>query len=475
MADNENKKPNEKVKNETISKEIKNERKKNTETKEITPNKKETNIKKEETNGNYFTGIIGAVIGGAIGAVPWIIAYIYGNMMIALLAILIAGGAYYGYKICKGKMTKKVTLIITIISIIIVAIVSLLIIPAILIHTEGMNTNWATIEYLYQDEEFTSGIIRDTFIAIVFTAVGVAVINSSIKKDLEEGVANKEQTPEEFAKEKQEAISKIKPIFEKYNAVSKEHTIDKIELEAELELNNIDKKLLTTLQSVEIVKKEKGKFYYNSENENKEIIPKKKMSKSNIIAIIVAVIAIIAVIAIVIYGYNKKNATIVYNDGTVSFEMNTTWIEYSNYYAGGWNYYKYISNMPLSNTNEIDANEIDYTTYPAMLNVNYYELDTNEYSSLQEIADYMAEYINSAEDKPEYEQEITKTEKGYEVLKIKAKYNTEPAQVEYMYYILNGNTVATVDGYSFTLNDEKELAKVVENVANSFDWVTVSE
>ena len=427
----------------------------------------------KKASGNYFTGIIGAIIGGAIGAVPWIIAYIYGNMMIALLAILIAGGAYYGYKICKGKITKKVTIIITIISIIIVALVSLLIIPVILIHTEGMNTNLATIQYLYQDEEYTSAIIRDTLIAIVFTAVGVAVVNSSIKKDLEEGVTNKEQTPEEFAKEKQEAISKIKPIFEKYNAVTKEHTIDKIELEAELELNKIDKKLLTTLQSVEIVKKEKGKFYYNAENENKEITPKKKMSKSNIVAIVVAVIAIIAVIAIVVYGYNQKNATIVYNDGTVSFEMNATWIEYSNYYAGGWNYYKYISNMPLANTNEIDANEIDYSTYPAMLNVNYYEVDTSEYSSIQEVADYMAEYINSAEDKPEYEQEISKTEKGYDVLKIKATYNTEPAQVEYMYYILNGNVMATVDGYSFTLSDEKELAKVVADVANSFEWVGV--
>ena len=461
MADNENKKSNEEVNKKPVEK-------KNTANQE--KNKK---VETKEISGSYITGIIGAIIGGAIGAVPWIIAYIYGNMMIALLAILIAGGAYYGYKICKGKITKKVTIIITIISIIIVALVTLLIIPVILIHTEGMNTNMATIQYLYKDEEFTSAIIRDTLIAIVFTAVGVAVVNSSIKKDLEEGVTNKEQTPEEFAKEKQEAISKIKPIFEKYNAVSKEHTIDKIELEAELELNKIDKKLLTTLQSVEIVKKEKGKFYYNTENENKEITPKKKISKSNIIAIVVAVIAIIAVIAIVIYGYNQKNATIVYNDGTVSFEMNATWIEYSNYYAGGWNYYKYISNMPLANTNEIDANEIDYSTYPAMLNVNYYDVDTSEYSSIQDVADYMTEYINSAEDKPEYEQEISKTEKGYDVLKIKATYNTDPAQVEYMYYILNGNVMATVDGYSFTLSDEKELAKVVADVANSFEWVGV--
>ena len=38
----------------------------------------------KKASGSYVTGIIGAIIGGAIGAVPWIIAYIYGNMMIAL-------------------------------------------------------------------------------------------------------------------------------------------------------------------------------------------------------------------------------------------------------------------------------------------------------------------------------------------------------------------------------------------------------
>ena len=116
---------------------------------------KETNkveIKKEiikVNKSNYITGILGAIVGGFIGAVPWILAYIYGNMMIAILAIFIAGGAYYGYKICKGKVTKKLPIIIMLISIIIVAITSLLIIPIILIHTEGFNVNIETIKYLY--------------------------------------------------------------------------------------------------------------------------------------------------------------------------------------------------------------------------------------------------------------------------------------------------------------------------------------
>ena len=424
------------------------------------------------SNVNYITGIIGAVIGGFIGAVPWILAYIYGNMMIAILVIFIAGGAYYGYKLCKGKVTKKLPIIIMLISIIIVAITSLLIIPIILIHTEGLNVSVNTIKYLYQTSEFEAEIIKDTIIAVVFTVIGGGVITAKIKQELAEGtINNKEQTPEELKSLKEQAIEKIKPIFEQYNAISKEHTIDKIELEAELEEKSIDKKLLDILKSVEIVKKEKGKFYYNQENENKEIKPKKQISKSNLIAIVIVIIALIASIAIIVTGQSKKNETKEVTDGVIKFDVNTTWTEYTNYYTSGWNYYKYISNFPIENANEIDVNNIDYTTYPAGLNVSYFQVDTAEFDSIEKIKEYMVEYINSAEDKPEIEQEISKTEKGYDVLKLKVTYNTEPEQIEYMYYILNNDMVATVDVYSFNMKDENEIENVVENIANSIEWV----
>ena len=160
-------------------------------------NKKENNTElKKVNNVNYITGVIGAIVGGFIGAVPWILAYIYGNMMIAILAIFIAGGAYFGYKLCKGKVTKKLPIIIMLISIIIVAITSLLIIPIILIHTEGLNVSIDTIKYLYQNSEFEAGIIRDTVIAVVFTVIGGGVIRAKIKQELAEGtINNKEQTP----------------------------------------------------------------------------------------------------------------------------------------------------------------------------------------------------------------------------------------------------------------------------------------
>ena len=436
-------------------------------------NKKENNTElKKVNNVNYITGVIGAIVGGFIGAVPWILAYIYGNMMIAVLAIFIAGGAYYGYKLCKGKVTKNLPIIIMLISIIIVAITSLLIIPIILLHTEGFNVNVETLEYLYQDSEFAAGIIKDTIIAVVFTIIGGGVITANIKQELAgKTIDDKAMAPEELKKLKEQAIEQLKPIFEKYNAVTKEHTIDKIELEAELEEKEIDKKLLDILKSVEIVKKEKGRFYYNSENESKELKPKKQMSKSNIIAIIVGIIAVVAVVAIIITGQSKKNETTEVTDGVIKFDINTTWTEYTNYYTSGWNYYKYISNFPIENANEVDVNNIDYSTYPAGLNISYFQIDTTEYDSIDKISNYMTEYINSAEEKPELEQETIKTKNGYDAVKLKLIYNTEPEQVEYIFYILNNDMVATIDVYSFNMKDEKEIENVVENVANSIEWV----
>ena len=446
--------------------------------KKVEENKVEEKVSKKNkeiikvNNENYITGILGAIIGGFIGAVPWILAYIYGNMMIAILAIFIAGGAYYGYKIFKGKVTKKLPIFIMLISVIIVAIISLLVIPIILIHTEGINVSIQAIKYLYQDSEFTVAILKDAVIAVVFTIIGGGVITSNIKKELEEGtVQNREKLPEELNKEKQEAIEKIKPIFEKYNAISKEHTMEKIELEAELEEKEIDKKYLEILKSIEVVKKEKGRFYYNQENESKEIMPKKKMSKSNIIALVVGIIAVISVVAIIISGQLKKNATTEVTDGVIKFNINSTWTEYTNYYASGWNYYKYISNLPIENTNEVDVNNIDYTTYPAGLNISYFEVDTSEYSSIEDISNYMTEYINSAEEVPELNQEIIKTKNGYDAVKMKLTYNTEPEQVEYIYYILNDGMVAAVDVYSFNMKDDNEIEKVAQDIANSIEWV----
>jgi hypothetical protein len=43
----------------------------------------------------YLTGLIGAVIGAAITAIPWIVAYTLGRIL-GILAFVIGMGAFYG-------------------------------------------------------------------------------------------------------------------------------------------------------------------------------------------------------------------------------------------------------------------------------------------------------------------------------------------------------------------------------------------
>ena len=41
----------------------------------------------KEKNNNLL-GILGAVLGAFIGAIPWILVYVYGNLMFSFLAFL---------------------------------------------------------------------------------------------------------------------------------------------------------------------------------------------------------------------------------------------------------------------------------------------------------------------------------------------------------------------------------------------------
>lgn len=76
---------------------------------------------------NYVKGILGALLGGLIASIPWILLYVYA-MMDSLLAVLVAMGALKGYKLFKGEINEKSPLIIIIVSIVCITVSTLLII-----------------------------------------------------------------------------------------------------------------------------------------------------------------------------------------------------------------------------------------------------------------------------------------------------------------------------------------------------------
>ncbi len=69
-------------------------------------------VAKVEVNslsGNYLTGWLGAILGGLVAAVPSILLAWFAERISAWLYALIPLGAYYGYKLLKGKMDRMAT------------------------------------------------------------------------------------------------------------------------------------------------------------------------------------------------------------------------------------------------------------------------------------------------------------------------------------------------------------------------------
>lgn len=63
-------------------------------------------VEDNRLNGNYFTGMLGALLGGLVGAIPAVLMRDFGSYLVAVLYALIPLGANYGYRLFKGKRNK---------------------------------------------------------------------------------------------------------------------------------------------------------------------------------------------------------------------------------------------------------------------------------------------------------------------------------------------------------------------------------
>lgn len=218
-----------------------------------------------EENKNYITGIIGALIGGLVASIPWILMYVYGEMILSLLAIIIAMGALKGYQLLKGKIDGKLPIIIIVVSVVCVTISTLLIIPFLLMAKEGIAVSLENLEILYEYDEFASAIIKDYVISLLFTFLGISGVVKSIKKQIYEGETDEIKINFNSTNNK-EQIEAIKDAFIKLNALDKTSATSKENIFDELE--NSDLKLLfSTLRQQQIIRKYKGNYYYSLKNE----------------------------------------------------------------------------------------------------------------------------------------------------------------------------------------------------------------
>lgn len=423
--------------------------------------------------GSYITGIIGAIIGGLIATIPWILAYVYGGMMLSILATLIAAGEFYGYKLLKGRINKFLPIILMVLALIIVTISTLVIIPGLLIQKEGINVSVANVQRLYSNTEFSTAIMKDFVISVIFTILGASIVTRNIKKQLENNDDNEKDikldlnNTEETIKIKKQAIELVKPIFIKYEAINKEKAMIKEEVLAEIESENA-KSSFNYLKQIGIIKKYKGKYYYLEDNENKQIEIKKFSTGKKVFIIIVILLFIIAMVAAILDNTKLNNNT--YQDGNISFEVGEDWSSAEAEYNNEWNFYKYINTVPVLNSeNTLDEN--DYSSYPAGINVYYDKADTEVVKNIEDIKNSVQTNIEQ-EDKAEIQKmDISKTTENYDLLKVKIVYNNYPEEILYYYYILNEDELTCVTAYSFNLDDDEAIEKESDKLVNSFKWL----
>lgn len=419
----------------------------------------------KEVKRSYLTGILGAILGGVIAAIPWVLTYVYGNMMLSLLALIIGAGEFYGYKLCKGKMTTKLPIIIMVIAIIIVTVVTLLVIPFMLLQKNGMEANIEGVKALYSYSEFTSALMRDYAISVVFTILGAGAVTGTIKKQLlnnSEDIKLDFSNKEEQQKLKEDSITAIKPIFEKYNAMNKENTMTKEEVLAEIE-GQSGRIYFSFLKNSNIIKKSKGKYFYCEENEEKV-----QKNKTNIFVWIFVVLLLITASSIMIN--NEDKASNIVENADVSYVLPVGWELYQNYNENeGWVYYKNISNSTKTE-NETAENTIDYSVYPATLNVVYAKAEEGQEGNLEELKTGLDSYIREKLGITEFNIEQAKTNKDYDVLKVKIIDTSEVESIIYLNYIYNAGNVTAITAVTYNLNDEEVLDQDISTVVNTFSW-----
>lgn len=377
--------------------------------------------------------MIGAMLGGLVATLPWVLVYVYGNMMYSILAIFVAMGALFGYQLFKGEINKNLPIKIVIVSLLSITIATLVIIPCLLLAHEGAVVSIDNFKYLYSDSDFIKGIITDYIVSVLFTLLGISGVIKSIKNQ----VANNSD--------------KIKIDLRNDNNKKDRMLIKKILLDKgaidsnsayvfsdEDKINNDTLNILLT--SGEVVKVDDDKYYYDSK---KEVENKKQNKKSTIIVIVL----LLAVIGVLVYFANRNSNNDSDNDNKtqelIKYTVPSGYTKYDDEEGG----YLYVLNNDLSG-------DLGY--------IDVYNLD-GEY-------EYSTEFINNIMTTIEKEGELLDTDEftnkyNYKVVYFEVKYDKYSMMV---YYIFSGSDLGVVEVINYS--DNSRLYSDGKEIANVFTW-----
>lgn len=407
---------------------------------ELTKSRGGDNIYTQEMWGgmkkSYFMGILGALIGGIIASIPWIVVYVYLNFIYSFLAFLVAMGALYGYQLFNGKVDKKLPFIIAIVSFISITIATLVIIPSLLIVNEEIPLTIANFKYLYSSSEFVSAIIKDYVISIIFTFLGISSVIKNLSFQTSQNVDNIKININNNSKKERELIKKF---FIDNNALSRENAIS---LDSTM---NINFSTLNILRNENVIVYEDGKFYYDINGENNN---KKRQSKAlKISSIIIIISIIIGIVCALLLGKSDLDDDL--NEKSVNYYVSPYYMEYVDDLYDDTFYY--VPNDDLSgdsgyiNVYYYDSNDVyseEWVSYYENLVVNDYGYELENVDHFINFPGYDVSYFNMVSDY------------GYNFIS---------------YVIFGGHQIGVVEITDY--NEDKTLLSDGKKIAETFYWI----
>lgn len=384
---------------------------------------------------SYIKGIIGALLGGIIATIPWVLAYVYLDMILSILAIIVAIFALKGYQLFKGKVSKYLPIIITVIALISITVATFIAIPCLLILEENLPVTLANFKLLYSNSGFITALIGDYAISILFTILGISGVVTTLKNQIKDsqdlGNIKVDLSNGNNKKDRQ----KVKDLFLSKNAINENNAIT-IDDSTGINMNTLN---LLVIEGVII--KTGTKYFYSLEANEKATKKNKK------VAIITFIIMFLLIGIPIVTGiiFDEKETILDKNKSTVkdiSYSVPNTYVESPDEYEENSWYY-----LPKE----------DLSGYSGYLLVYYFD-SLNVYSD---------EWVQSSKYNFESHNEV-KSIKSFEHFKNKYSYDVVMFDLECdgyddtIYYIFGNKQMAVIeiidyDILSYLHTDAKDI------------------
>ncbi len=140
---------------------------------------------RNDAEGNYITGIIGALLGAFVGVIPSLVTTLFMEKIYALLFALIPLCIYGGYKLFKGKMNRVVIVLSVILSVLSVFMLDMEVLIFSIINDYGVTFKDSCDLIAIaasEDSTFWGAVLTDSIVPLIFVALGIFIAWGQIRK-----------------------------------------------------------------------------------------------------------------------------------------------------------------------------------------------------------------------------------------------------------------------------------------------------